>query len=120
MKTAIKILILLLVVSMLVGVDGPPPLPSSFYGYVNAAAGSTVRASVGGVVQASAKVRTWDGKTVYSLDVGGWQVEGAPPITEGALITFRVNGLYVGQAYWHSGTNVRLDLAVKSFWSFRR
>jgi hypothetical protein len=97
-------MLLSLVLFMIGTAELPPPMPSSFYGTINAPAGTLVTASVG-IDKYTTRVITWNGQTVYALNVGGYQ-------TEGAKIIFTVSGKVAGIAYWHSGTNTNLNLVV--------
>ncbi len=97
-----------------------PPLPSSFYGKVkvdgeNVPDGTVVEAWINGEVYAEAKTQTYQGDSVYAMDVTGDDastndVEGG---IEDDKIEFRVAGQPAGQSgVWHSGTNTNLDLSV--------
>jgi len=99
-----------------------PPLPSSLYGTVtfNGATipdGTSVEALISGMVYATTLTVTYEGKSVYALDVPGDDpgtdaVEGG---REGDLIQFKIGGIPASQtAVWRSGTNVNLDLAAES------
>ena len=99
-----------------------PPLPSSFYGQVkangqNVPDGSLVRALVAGKAYAEARTQTYQGNSVFSMNVPGDEtdtaaIEGGK---EGDPVQFEVGGVIAGQTgVWHSGTNVQLDLAVDS------
>jgi hypothetical protein len=98
-----------------------PPLPSSFYGWVkvdgqNVPDGTLVRALVGGKAYAEGRTQTYEGDSVYSLNVlgdeaGSAEIEGGK---EGETIQFEVGGVIAEQTgTWSSGTNVRLDLTVR-------
>ncbi len=97
-----------------------PPLPSSFYGVVklngqNAPDGTVIRALIGGIAYAQAQTQTYQGNSVYSLDIPGDDpstpaVEGG---REGEAIQFEVAGAVASQTgTWHSGTNVNLVLSA--------
>ena len=99
-----------------------PPLPSSFYGTVKAKGanvpdGTLVRALVNGQAFAQARTQTYQGDSVYSLDVMGddsstTALEGG---REGNKIQYEVGGAMAEQTgLWHSGTNVQLNLTVSA------
>jgi hypothetical protein len=107
----VTIATLILLVLFLVAADLPPQIPSSFYGYINnGRVGMVVNAEVGGKILASTTAFAWNGKVVYTIDV-------PPENIEGSKVNFRINGLIVGYGYIHSGTNVQVDLTVKTFWT---
>jgi len=98
-----------------------PPLPSSFYGTVkvnggNVPDGTLVRALIGGQAYAQARTQTYQGDSVFNLDVPGDDSSSTGAIEggrEGDTIGFEVGGVIAGQTgIWHSGTNVRLNLTV--------
>ncbi len=126
MKILKQISICLLICLMSLFVAEPvlafPPLPSSFYGKVkvdgeNVPDGTVVEAWINGKVYTEAKTQTYEGDSVYAMDVTGDDastndVEGG---IEGDKIEFRVAGQVAGQSgIWHSGTNTNLDLSVAS------
>ena len=116
-------LVLLTIAVLIIGLaaDLPPALPSSFYGYVNGGrAGQVVTVQVGGQVLARGTVFLWQGRAVYSLDVGMDGADQVRPIAEGTIATFRVGGVTAGTAALHSGTNVQKDLTVTRFFLFWR
>ena len=99
-----------------------PPLPSSFYGKVkvdgeNVPDGTVVEAWINGKVYTEAKTQTYQGDSVYAMDVTGDDastndIEGG---IEGDQIEFKVAGQTAGQTgEWHSGTNTNLDLSIDS------
>jgi hypothetical protein len=99
-----------------------PPLPASFYGSVkvngaNVSDGTLIRATINGKVYAETKTLTYQGNSVYSLDVPGddtdsTAVDGG---REGDKITFTVGAAQAGQTgTWKSGTNLKLDLSVSN------
>ncbi len=99
-----------------------PPLPSSFWGSVELNGvdlpdGTLVEALIDGQVFAYGQTQTYQGYSVYTLDIPGDDastaaVEGGQ---EGDVILFRVGGIPANEkATWHSGTNVSLDLAAAS------
>jgi hypothetical protein len=97
-----------------------PPLPSSFYGTVkqdgeNIPDGTLVEALIDGIVMATFLSETYQGNSVYSLDIPGddattAKIEGG---TSGEMIQFRVGGVLADQtAVWASGVNQNLDLTL--------
>lgn len=99
-----------------------PPLPSSFYGFVsvnggNVADGTTVRALINGQVYATAYTQTYEGRSVYSIDVPG--DDPSTPAVEGGLQNDAMAFL-IGEAQanetgtWKSATNVNLDLTASA------
>ncbi len=97
-----------------------PPLPSSFYGTVkvNAASvpdGTLVQALINGKVYAEGKTITYQGDSVYTLDVLGDDtdtsvVDGG---RDGDKIIFTIAGQVAEQTgTWKGGTNVVLNLSV--------
>lgn len=97
-----------------------PSLPSSFYGEVKVDGkklpdGSVVRALIDGQVYAEGYTQTYQGVSVYVLDIPGDDaattvVEGG---REGEMIHFEAAGASAPQTgTWHSGMNVRLDLTA--------
>jgi len=99
-----------------------PPLPSSLWGTVkqdgaNVADGTLVEALIGSRVFASTSTQTYQGDSVYALDIPGDDtstaaIEGG---VEGDTIQVRVGGYLASQtATWQSGKNQNLDLSVGS------
>ena len=99
-----------------------PPLPSSIYGTVkannaNVADGSLVEAAINNQVVAQGYTQTYQGDSVYSLDVPGDDtstavIEGGK---EGDTISFKIGGVSaVEKGVWHSATNVMLNLTISS------
>ncbi len=97
-----------------------PPLPSSFYGTVkvngeNVPDGTLVRALIDGQVYAEVKSQTYQGDSVYTLDIPGDDsstavVEGGH---EGDTVVFNVGGATTDQTgSWKSGTNIKLNLSI--------
>jgi hypothetical protein len=98
----------ILVVLLLIAANLPPQLPSSFYGWTTGiSAGQTITAKIVGSASPPSSTRAflWQGSVVYAMDVAGMTSD------EGKTVTFKVGGVIVGYGIWHSGTNVRLDLA---------
>jgi hypothetical protein len=99
-----------------------PPLPSSFYGTIklndsNVPDGTLVQAIIKGKVVAYSQTQTYQGDSVYALDIPGDDpstaaIEGG---VDGDPITFTIGGIPAGQTgAWHSATNVNLDLTAVS------
>ena len=99
-----------------------PPLPSSFYGDVQINGhslpdGTRVVAIIGSAAYDSGQTQTYEGRSVYSIDIPGddpdtSKREGG---REGDTIQFQVGGIVMSQtAAWHSGTNVELNLSATS------
>lgn len=97
-----------------------PPLPSSFYGSVQANGAdvpedTAVRALIGGKVFAEARVQIYQGKSVFSLNVPGddsstTTLDGGK---EGDQIEFEIGGAAAAQTgVWHSGVNSKQDLST--------
>jgi hypothetical protein len=123
-----RILAILLAVSLIsfivpVPVLAAPPLPSSFWGAVklnnaNVPDGTVVRALIGGQAYAVAYTQTYQGSSVYAIDVPGDDTATSGVLEggrEGDTVQLEVGGvLAVETGVWHSGTNVSLDLTVSS------
>jgi hypothetical protein len=99
-----------------------PPLPSSFYGTVkvndlNVPDDTLVQASIGEKVVAEVHTQTYQGDSVYSLDVPGddtdtLKIEGGK---DGDTIMFIIGGIVADQTgIWKSGTLTSLDLNASS------
>jgi hypothetical protein len=97
-----------------------PPLPSGFWGTVkvngaNVSAGTVVSARINGVQYASTIVISDLRNTYYSLDIPGDDTSTSGIIeggVEGNTVVFFIGTIQATQtAIWHSGTNVRLNLA---------
>jgi hypothetical protein len=97
-----------------------PPLPSSFYGQVkangqNVPDGTLVRALIAGKAYAETRTQTYQGDSVFSMNVPGDEtdtaaIEGGK---EGEAVQFEVGGVVANESgVWHSGTNVKVDLTV--------
>jgi len=99
-----------------------PSMPSSFYGTVkvndaNVADGTVIQALINGQAYAQGLTQTYQGNSVYTLDV-----KGDDPDTpaqdggkEGDTIQFKIGGAPAAQiGTWHSGTNVELNLTAAS------
>lgn len=99
-----------------------PALPSSFYGTVklnnaNLPDGTVVQAFSGDSMIAQAYSQTYQGASVYALNVPGDNTD-TPVIDggrEGDRITFKVGGILANvTGTWHSATNSELNLTVSS------
>ena len=99
-----------------------PPLPSSSYGTVkvngaNVSDGTVVQALIDGQVYAEGYTQTYQGNSVYSLNVRGDDSETAARDggREGDAIQFKIGGALANQtAVWHTGANVNLNLTASS------
>lgn len=121
MRAALSLCFLLAVLAFPSGrVEAFPPLPSSFYGSArfnnaNPPDGTSVEGLINGQVFAITTTQTYQGSSVYSLDVPGDDsataaVEGG---REGDQVSFRIGGQLAEQtATWHSGTNVEMALSA--------
>jgi hypothetical protein len=98
-----------------------PPLPSSFFGTIRINGNAThdgtlVRALINGVPYAETHTLTYQGDSIYSLNVPG-DNPSTPNIIEGGkegdIIHFEIKNFLTGQTgVWHSGTNVELNLST--------
>jgi hypothetical protein len=99
-----------------------PPLPSSFYGTVKfnntgVPDGTLIQALIDRQVFGEAYTQTYQGDSVYALDVRGddsatTEREGG---REGEVIQFKIGNILAGQtATWHSGVNANLNLTALS------
>jgi hypothetical protein len=95
-----------------------PPLPSSFYGTVkvngeNVADGTMVKALVNGQVYATGYTQTYEGNSVYAIDIPGddsssTAIEGG---RDGDTVQFMIGEvLTVETGTWKSATNVNVNL----------
>ncbi len=97
-----------------------PSLPSSFYGTVqvngaNVPEGTVIQALIGGQVYADGVSQTYQGSSVYALDVRGDNTDTAVQDggREGDVVQIAVGGALATQSgTWHSGSNVQLDVTV--------
>jgi len=89
----------------------PPTPPNRFFGSVTgAAAGASVQATIGGVVCGQTTVKA---DSTYVLDVvSSAQTAGCG--TEGAAVSFAVDGGPAGSGTWSSGKFTQLDLAPQA------
>lgn len=99
-----------------------PPLPSSFYGNVkvnsaNVPDGTLIQALIGGQVYAEGYTQTYQGNSVYALDVRG-DDSGTATVDGGReadTIQFKIGGVLADQtAVWHAATNVNLNLSAST------
>ena len=99
-----------------------PPLPSSFYGRIkfnggNVPDGTLVRALINGQSFAEGRTQTYQGDSVYSVDVRGDETgtserDGG---VEGDTVQFEVGGALAAETgTWQTGTNVEINLTVTS------
>jgi hypothetical protein len=99
-----------------------PPLPSSLYGTIkqnnsNVPDGTVITVLIQNKIVARGYTQTYQGDSVYSLDVPGddtdtQSVDGG--IT-GDTLVFNIGGLLAEQTgIWSGGTNVKLNLTVHS------
>ncbi|RPJ19104.1 MAG: hypothetical protein EHM33_30825 [Chloroflexi bacterium] len=127
MKRLLRILslppiVLLLSLFLTIPALALPPLPSSFYGTVkvnnaNVPDGTVIQALVGGQVYAEGFTQTYQGDSIFGLDVAGDNTDTATLDggRDGDTIQFKIAGLLADQtAVWHSGTNVNLNLTATS------
>jgi hypothetical protein len=99
-----------------------PQLPSSFYGKVkvngaNVPDGTSIQAIIAGHVYGEWFSQTYQGDSVYALDVSGDDPDTAAQDggREGDTIQFKIGGVMAVQTgVWHSGTNVNVDLTAST------
>jgi hypothetical protein len=97
-----------------------PPLPSSFYGTVkangaNVPDGTLVKASINGIVYAEGKTQTYQGDSVYSLDIPGDDTDTTVKDggQNGDTIIFTIGKTAAAQTgTWKGGTNVEINLSI--------
>jgi hypothetical protein len=97
-----------------------PQLPSSFFGTVkvnasNVPDGTSVQALIGGKVYAETLTQTYQGDSVYALDVTGDDTDSTVQDggREGDTIQFKIGGVVASQTgVFHSGTNVDFALTA--------
>ena len=99
-----------------------PQIPASFYGTVkvngaNVPDGTSVQALIDGKVYAEVPTQTYQGDSVYALNVTGDDTD--TPVKdggrEGDTVQFKIGGVLASQTgVWHSGTNVTLNLTASS------
>ena len=125
MKDAIRITSVLVAAVVLLtlsptAAEAVPPVPSSFYGTVklngsNMPDGTKVSAWIGGVKYCETETETWEGDSVYFMDVPGDDPETPEKDggVEGETIVFKIASYTADQTgTWHSGTNVELNLTA--------
>ena len=119
---AINLLIILVLFVPQGKVKAVPLLPSSIYGTATAnnapvPDGTMIQAVIDGQVVASGSTQTYQGNSVYALDIPS-DDEATPVVdggNEGDIIHFTIGGLQATQTgVWHSGTNVEVNLTVSS------
>jgi hypothetical protein len=97
-----------------------PPMPSSMYGTVklnnaNVPDGTLVEGFINNLVFAQSYTQTYNGNSVYTLDIPGDDaatavIDGGK---EGEEISFRIGGVMANEkGVWHSATNVELNLTA--------
>jgi hypothetical protein len=99
-----------------------PQIPASFYGTVkvnaaNVPDGTSVQALIDGKVYADVLTQTYQGDSVYALNVTGDDTDTTVKDggREGDTVQFKIGGVLASQTgIWHSGTNVTLNLNVSS------
>ena len=120
--TAAVIILCIVLLLLPTTVQAIPPLPSSFFGTVkvnavNVADGTLVEAVIEDQVVAKGYTQTYQGNSVYSIDVPGDEA-GTAPIEggkEGDAVHFKISGIdAVESGTWHSATNVELNLSATS------
>jgi hypothetical protein len=99
-----------------------PQIPSSFYGTVkvngaNVPDGTSVQALIDGTVYADVLTQTYQGDSVYALNVTGDDTDTTVKDggREGDTVQFKIGGILASQTgVWHSGTNVVINLTASS------
>jgi hypothetical protein len=99
-----------------------PQIPASFYGTVKVNGadipdGTSVQALIDGKVYAEVLTQTYQGDSVYALNVTGDDTDTTAKDggREGDTVQFKIGGVLANQTgVWHSGTNVELNLTVAS------
>jgi hypothetical protein len=99
-----------------------PQIPSSFYGTVkvngsNVPDGTSVQALIDGKVYADVLTQTYQGDSVYALNVTGDDTDTTVKDggREGDTVQFKIGEVLASQTgVWHSGTNVTLNLTASS------
>ncbi len=121
--TSATLFLILLALLMPSGrVQAIPQLPSSVYGTVqlnNAPVpdGTLIQAIIGGQVVAYRGSQTYQGNSVYGLDIPSDNPETAlvDGGKEGDTIQFKIGGILAAQTgTWHSATNVEINLSAIS------
>lgn len=120
--SSLSLIVFIISLFITIPVFAIPSLPSSFYGTVmvnNAKVpdGTVIQALVAGQMYAEGFSQTYQGNSVYALDVRGDDSETAAQDggREGDAIQFKIGGVLANQtAVWHTGTNVNLNLTASS------
>jgi hypothetical protein len=115
-----SLLICLISLFVTVPVFAVPGLPSSFYGEVkvnnkNVPDGTVIQAFIDGQAYAEGQTLTYQGASVYTLDVPADDLEttSLEGGVEGDLVYFEIGGVLAEQTgVWHAGTNENLDLST--------
>ena len=117
------VIVILIIGALLVNVStvsAVPPLPSSFYGTVkvngaNVPDGTLIKASINGQVYSDGQTQTYQGDSVYALDVPGddsstTAIEGG---NNGDTILFTIGGHIASQTgTWTGASNINLNLSI--------
>ncbi len=121
-RVFVAVCVLAVSLSQAMPVGAMPALPSSFYGTVrvnaaNVPDGTQVQALIGGQVVAAGVTQTYQGDSVYVLDVPGDNPD--TPAQDGGrsgdVIQFKIGGALADQTgEWRSGTNIGLNLTAAS------
>jgi hypothetical protein len=120
--TSLSLFTIILSLMVTLPVLAVPSLPSSFYGTIKVnnsivPDGTLIQASIGGQVYAEAFTQTFQGDSVYALDVRGDDTDTAAQDggRENDTIQFSIGGVLANQTgVWHTGTNVNLNLTAVS------
>jgi hypothetical protein len=98
-----------------------PPFPANFYGAItmggaNVPDGTTLTAACGGVVYATTTTFTYNGDSVYTINVPGDDPDTLDTIegcVEGETVEFNVDGQVADQTgTWQSDASIELNLTV--------
>jgi hypothetical protein len=120
--SSLSIIVFIISLFITVPVLAIPPLPSSFYGTVkvnnaNVPDGTVIQALVSEQVYAEGFTQTYQGNSVYALDVQGDNTDTTTQdgAREGDALRFKIGGVLADQtAVWHTGTNISLNLTASS------
>ena len=120
--SSLSLLVFIISLFIVIPARAIPLMPSSFYGTVkvnnsNVKDGTLIQALIGGQVYAEGYSQSYQGDSVYALDVRGDDSDTAAQDggREGDAIQFKVGGVLADQAaVWHSGTNINLNLTASS------
>jgi hypothetical protein len=115
---SLSLLICLISLFMIIPVLAMPALPSSFYGTIkvkgnNVPDGTLVEALISGQVYAKGYTQTYQGASVYALDIPGDDTDTTVQDggREGDTIQFKIGGLLADETgIWKGATNVNLNL----------